>query len=488
MTTPDRFDLCILGAGPAGYAAAIRAHDLGKKVLLIERDRVGGTGIHAGALSSKTMWHLSNDYATACRTGRGYHIGEVEVSYASVMTTVGEAVAERRGQLERQLAAMLPPAASGGQVFLVRGTGRFLSPHAVEVAGPDGALQRFTADHFLVATGSSPRVPPNIEVDGEYIVTSDQIESLPAFPASLVILGAGVVGCEYATIFANYRRTQIAIIDRQARILPFEDEDISETVSRSFERMGITVHREPQLTSMRVVDGQVEYVLQNRAGQSETHHAERALVSIGRVPNTASLNLAAAGVALDERGGIIIDQTRSSVPHIYAAGDISMDVALANVAELEGRVAVERMFGQQPPPIRYEALSTIMFLSPEVAAVGINEQQARKIGLPYRVAVVHNELISRNIAMRSTDGFVKLLADPQGRILGLRVVGPQASSTVQGTAFLIETGGTLQDIDRCLHPHPAMPEGVQECARLLLGKSVYKASIFGPGLLRCSDG
>ena len=484
----DRFDLCILGAGPAGYAAAVRAYDFGKKVLLIERDRVGGAGIHAGALSSKTMWHLSNDYATACRPGRGYRNDDVEAFYPGVMATVRSAVLERRGQLEHQLVAMAQPSESGGQVSLVKGTGRFLSPHAVEVTEQTGALQRFAADHFLIATGSKPRVPSGIDVDGEHIVTSDHLEDLKEFPKSMVILGGGVVGCEYATIFANYRRTAISIIDHQPRILPFEDEDISEAVSRSFARMGITIHREPKLTSMRVVEGEVEYILQTSGGESKTHRAERALISTGRVPNTAALNLAATGVQLDEDGGIVIDQTRSSVPHIYAAGDSSADVALVNVAELEGRVAVEYMFGQPLRPICYDAISKIMFLAPEVATVGLNEQEARKRGVPYRVAVVHNELISRNIAMRSTDGFVKLLADPQGRILGLRVVGPQASSTVQGTAFLIATQGTLEDIDRCLHPHPAMPEGVQECARLLLGKSIYKPSIFGPELLRCGAG
>lgn len=485
---PSCFDLCVLGAGPAGYAAAVRAHDLGKKVLLVERERIGGAGIHAGALSSKTMWHLSNDYANACRTGRGYLAGDVQVSYAAVMESLRQAVSERRGLFEQQLEALAQPADTGGQVWLLKGTGRFLTPHAIEVAQIDGSLLRYEADHFLIATGSKPKVPDGIEVDGVHIVTSDQIEDLEVFPRSLVILGAGVVGCEYATIFANFRRTRIHLLDRQPRVLPFEDEDISEEVSRSFERMGIIVHREPQLASMRVVDGQVEFVLQHPAGTSEPHRVERALISTGRAANTASLDLAAAGVKVDARGGVITKQTRTSAPHIYAAGDVSMDVALANVAELEGRVAVERMFGQEPRPICYEALSTIMFLAPEVAAVGLNEQQARQRQVPYRFAVVQNRLVSRNIAMGATEGFLKLLATPEGRILGLRVVGRQASSAVQGTAFLIETQGTLEQIDGCLHPHPAIAEGVQECARLLLGKSLHKASIFGPELLRCGSG
>ncbi len=487
---PDRFDLCILGAGPAGYAAAVRAHDLGKKVLLVERDRIGGAGIHAGALSSKTMWHLSNDYAAACRTNRGYVAAGVELSYEAVMETVRQATSECRGMLERQLSALATPSPRGGQVWLLKGTGRFLSPHAVEVAAADGAAQRFEADNFLVATGSRPRVPDGIQVDGERILTSDQIEQLRRFPESMVIMGAGVVGCEYATIFGNFRQTRMDLIDRQPRILPFEDEDLAEVITGGFEEMGLTVHREPQLVSMRADENGVEYVLRQPSGATTTARAERALVSIGRVPNTAGLGLDLAGVQLDAKGSIAADQTRTSVPHIYAAGDSTMDVALANVAELEGRVAVERMFGISCRPIRYEALSTIMFLCPEVAAVGLNEQQAKKAGIPYRVSVLSNRLINRNIAMRSTTGFIKLLATQgdEGRILGVRVVGPQASSTAQGTAFLIEQGGTLEDIDRCIHPHPAIPEGVQECARLLLGRSIHKLSVFGPDLIRCGGG
>jgi dihydrolipoamide dehydrogenase len=200
------------------------------------------------------------------------------------------------------------------------------------------------------------------------------------------------------------------------------------------------------------------------------------------VPNTDGIGLAEVGVKLLPNGSIDADRTATAVPTIYAAGDTTADIALANVAELEGRHAVERMFGLDPEPLRYEALSSILFLAPEVAAVGLNEQQAQKSGVHYRVARVSNHLVARNVAMRATRGFVKLLATKEGKLLGLRVVGPQASSTIQGVAFLIDRGGTLTDIDRCIHPHPAIPEGVQECARLLLGRSVLKPEVHGDAL------
>lgn len=483
----QRFDLCILGAGPAGYAAASRAWDLGKRVALIERDHIGGRGLADGALSSKTLWHLSNDYARVRRTDRGYRVSEVTVSYDAVLAAVREAIGERASDLEQQLTYLGPPAAHGGSVTRLAGSARFVSPHAVEVTGADGAVTPVEADHFLVATGSVPRVPPGVTIDGERVVTSDHIERLPHFPESLVIVGAGVVGCEYATIFANFGQTRVHIIDRQPRILPFEDADVAEAISRNFEHIGIHIHRESSLQSLEVRGGVVRYVVCDREGKNcEPIEVERALVSIGRVPNTRGLGLDAAGVTLDKNGAVVVTDTQSSVAHIYAAGDVTADTALVNVAEMEGRHAVERMFGAPTQRVPYEALSAIYFLAPEVAAVGINEQEARRRGIAYRVAVLGNRLIPRTVAMRATDGFIKLLVsrDEPARILGMRVVGPQAATTIQGVAFLIEKGGTLEDIDACVHPHPAITEGVQECARALLGRGVLKPSAFGTALLR----
>lgn len=484
------WDLCVLGAGPAGYAAAMRAHDLGKRVVLVERDRVGGAGIHAGALSSKTMWHLSNDYAVAKHTDRGYRATGLDVSYASVVESVRAAVAERRALLDHQLERLSTPSPRGGIVSLVRGEAAFTSPRSVEVKKGDGSFDRIEAEQFLIATGSRPRVIDGIHVCGETVVTSDHVDRWTEFPGSMVIVGAGVIGCEYATMLANFGRTRVSLIDRQPRILPFEDEDVAEVIASSFESMGVTIHRASRLESLRVIGGQVEYVVTDAGGKSETLRVDKALLSVGRVPNTDGLGLEAAGVELGKGGSVVAKDTRTTAPNVWAAGDVTMDIALVNVAELEGRYAVEAMFGLAPRPIQYEALSAIMFLRPEVASVGLNETKARELGIRYRVGVVANRLVSRYVAMRSTSGFVKLLvAEDSEKILGLRVVGPQASSTIQGIAFLIHMGAKLSDIDQCVHPHPAIPEAVQECARMLLGRSVLKPEVFGPeGLLRCGDG
>ncbi|MBT8494397.1 MAG: NAD(P)/FAD-dependent oxidoreductase [Deltaproteobacteria bacterium] len=461
------FDLCILGAGPAGFAAAVRARDLGKRVALVEPGRVGGTGLHEGALSSKTMWHLSNDYARSRRTGRGFKAEKIDVSYRSVTASVDEAVGERRALLCKQLELMT------ADIELVAGAGKFVAANRVKIE-PSG--REIEADYFLIATGSTPRLLPGVDVDGEVIVTSDHIEGWNEFPGSMVVVGSGVVGCEYATIFGHYGQTAISMIDRRERILPFEDEDVAECVTGCFEDMGVRIHKRAQLQSLvRKGDG-VEYVI-DCGGDIQTHQVDRALISIGRVPRVNDLGLEAAGVELGKRGGVRSDGTRTSVPHIFAAGDATCDVALANVAEMEGRHAVETMFDEEPVPIRYDALSTIMFLEPEVASVGLGEQKAREDGIPYRAARLDNRLISRNVAMRNTTGFIKLLASPDHKLLGLRVVGPQASSCIQGIALLMDLGADLRAIDHCVHPHPAVTEGVQECARLLLGRSLLKPEL-----------
>ena len=275
----NRYDLAILGAGPAGYAAAMRAHDLGKRVLLVEKGRVGGTGIHTGALSSKTMWHLSNDYALVCRNDRGYCAKDVDISYRAVMDAVRAAVEERRDTLERQLEALARPSPSGGVVELRRGSARFVGPHAISIEDFHGNRAIEEADNVLVATGSTPRRPPGVDVDGERIVTSDHIESLERFPESMVVVGAGVVGCEYATIFASFGKTRISVLDRQPRILPFEDADVAEVVARSFESMGIVIHRASKLESIRNVGDRVEYVL--ALGEPIRKERDDALVDLG---------------------------------------------------------------------------------------------------------------------------------------------------------------------------------------------------------------
>jgi dihydrolipoamide dehydrogenase len=479
-----RYDLCVIGGGPAGVAAAMRGVDLGKRVVLVDGGPLGGAGIYDGALSSKTFWHLAMDYARAARSDRGYDGSGLAPSWQAVRTEVRSACNEAQALIAKQLAALAAPAQGRGTIEHVLGRGTFVSRDTVQI---DGA-RTVSADKFVIAVGSKPRVPPSIAVDGDRVVTSDHIEHVADLPKRLAIIGAGVVGCEYATVFALLGQTRVELFDRQTRILPFEDADVSSVVGARFSQLGVHVHRKTRIERVERIGDEAEVTWIDEAGATQARRYDRVLVATGRIPATGGLGLDHPGVKVDAAsGGILVDDTRTSAPHIWAAGDISPDVMLANVAEIEARHAVEDMYGLDPPVIVREAQSAIYFLSPEVAAVGLNEQMARERGIKYRAAIVSNALNRRNIAMRATTGFVKLLVRRDERLLGLRVVGPQAGTAIQGIALLIGQGGALDAVDRCVHPHPAVTEGVLEAARLLLGRSLYRPDAMGE-LCRLVDG
>ncbi len=472
----EKFDVCVIGAGPSGFAAAMRAIDFGKRVALVERNKVGGAGIFDGALSSKTLWELSESYQLTHNTNLGYTVYDSEVHFSSVMHQAHRAVAEKHVQLKKQISYFQKT----GQLSFFNGHAKFTSKNEIDITDAEGAKQTIWAENTVMAVGSRPRYLPNIPIDEKIILTSDGVSSLPDFPKSIVILGAGVIGCEFATIFSNFGKTKVFLIDKEERILPFEDEDISHAVAANLEDNGVMIHHGASLEKMSIVDGKVEYVLNYKDGRRETHTVEKALISVGRVSNCENLGLEAAGVVLNDRGCIDDEHTRSNVPNIYAVGDFTADISLVNVGELEGRHAVERMFGKPKRELVYENISTIMFLNPEVASVGLNENQARRKKVPYRIAIMHYRYVSRAIAMHKLDGFFKILVsdDDEMKILGMRVMGPHASSTIMAVALMISMDIGIEHLAELIFPHPSIPEGIQECARMLMGNSIVKPEVF----------
>lgn len=319
-------------------------------------------------------------------------------------------------------------------------------------------------------------------MDEKFILTSDGIDKIDDYPESIVIVGAGVIGCEYATIFSNFGKTKVYIIDRQERILPFEDEDISSIVAKRLEKSGVIIHHSASLERMEVIDGGVEYELANEDDTREIIRVKKALLSIGRIPNVENIGLENAGVAMSKRGVHIGDEdTRTNIPNIYAIGDVSGHITLVNMGEIEARHAVEKMFETKPlVPISYDNVCKIMFLTPEVAAVGINEQQFIEKNIPVRVVKIDYSVIARAIAMRKTEGFFKIIVtnDSEMKILGMRAVGEHASSAIQAVGLLIKMNVGIEVLSELVHPHPSIVEGIQECVRMLLNKSIFKSSVF----------
>lgn len=472
-----KYDVCIIGAGPAGYAAAMRAVDFRKRVLLIERDKLGGAGIHQGALWSKTWWELSREAAALRSSNDMLSTGRIHFNYQSVREEVDQAVQERVNLLSHHMNNI--NVGMDGDLFeFVIGEGKVTGTNEVTIQSKNGQDEVVEADYILCATGSRPRKLDHIPIDEEHIYTSDGLGELDHFPRSMVILGAGVIGCEFATIFSSFGETKVHLIDKGYRILPFEDEDVVEVIERNLENNGVLIHRNSRLIDMKVHNGEVIYTLEYDDGGKEVFQVEKALISVGRVPNHENLFDDSVGVEMDNRG-IKDELTVTSVPNIFAIGDITADISLVNVGELEGRFAVESIFGEPDEPLIYENISTIMFLKPEVAGVGMNETQAKKEGLSYKVVSLDYGCIPRAIAMRNTEGFIKILVsnDDKMKILGMRVVGEHASSAIQAVALLISMNKGIHSLAELIHPHPSIIEGIQECGRMLMGKSMFKPAV-----------
>lgn len=480
----EHYDLCVIGGGPAGYAAAMRAIDLGMRTLLVERDRIGGTGIYNGALTSKTLWEISQRVASVNEMVRPRGREPFRMTWEEVSRTLNEAVFERKYLYACHLQLLQ---SNGDDRFRhERGNARFTAPHRIRIERP-GHVCEVMARNTIVATGSRPRTLPGIPVDEHRVMTSDGIFGLDDLPESIVIIGAGVIGCEFATILSNFGRTRVHLIDRAARILPFEDEDISDLVAENLERKGVIVHRESALERLEHLPDAVRFTLKDKDGGLSTHEAAHALLSVGRTPNLEGLGLELAGVERDPTTGrVLLEGTRTSASHIHVVGDATGSNMLVNLGELAGRHAVEQLCGlpaQAPEP---QGSSTIMFLDPEVAGVGPNEQQCRERGIPHRVARIDYACLARAIAMRRTKGFFKLIVtdDEEMRVLGMRAVGEHASSAIQAVALMVHLGIGVRTLAGLVHPHPSITEGVQECARMLLNESVFKSPVFGDKM-RC---
>lgn len=480
-----KYDLVIIGAGPSGYAAAMRALDFRKKTLLIEKNKVGGAGVTNGALSSKTWWELSRETAAFRRNLRRFNMDAPSVNYHEIQREVRLAVQERKSMLEEHMVAL----GSSNYAHLLEfkyGCAKLLSQHEVEIVDKD-SKETVIADYIILATGSRPRYLPGLPIDEKIVMTSEGIENMTDFPESMVIVGAGVIGCEYATIFSGFGKTKVHLIDKGDRILPFEDEDVVQIIERNMEKNGVLIHRNSQLSKMEIVDDHVRYWLEYNDGGSEVFDVEKALVSVGRVPNFENLWDDSVAIHIDKRG-VEDNDTQTNISNIFAVGDLTADISLVNVGELEGRYAVERIFGKPKRKLVYENISNIMFLHPEVAGVGLNETQAREKGIDYKVVTLDYSCIPRAIAKRNTQGFIKLLVthDQDMKILGMKVVGNHASSAIQAVALLISMNKGIEELAECVHPHPSITEGIQECVRMLMGKSLFKPTALR-GKLTCRN-
>jgi dihydrolipoamide dehydrogenase len=448
-------DLVILGGGSGGYAAALRAAELGMSVVLIERDKVGGTCLHRGCIPTKALLH-AGEIADAAREGEQFG---VKTSLAGIdMDGVNGYKDGVVSRLHKGLQGLI----KSRKINYVEGEGRLVSPTAVEVNG-----QRYEGKHVLLATGSYARSLPGIELDGTRVITSDHALNLDRVPASAIILGGGVIGCEFASAWKSFG-VDVTIVEGLPHLVPLEDESSSKLLERAFRRRKIEFSLGSLVSSVQTTDNGVKVSLQN----GKEFEAELVLVAVGRGPVSQGLGYEEAGVAMD-RGYVLVDEyCRTNVPTISAVGDLIPTLQLAHVGFGEGILVAERLAGLNPAPIDYAGVPRITYSDPEVASVGLTEAQAKERFGEIKTLTYDLGGNGRSQILK-TAGAVKLVQAVDGPIVGVHMVGSRVGELIAEAQLIYNWEAEADDVASLIHPHPTQSEALGEAHLALAGKPLH---------------
>ena len=457
-------DVAVIGAGPGGYVAALRAAQLGAQVVLVERDRVGGVCLNQGCIPSKTLLRSVEVYRLAREGERfGVTASEVKLDWTVAQARKREIVKRLVGGVERLLAQ--------AGVEVVRGEARFVSPDAVVVRG-GGRGDRIEARHFIIATGSHPaRLPiPGLELPG--VMDSQAALELEELPQSICIIGGGAIGVEFATLFAG-AGVKVTLIEMLPQLLPTLDHSLGRGLRWSLERQGVEVLAGARVTGVEVANGGLKVTTLTEGGGRQVR-AEKVLCAVGRWPNVEGLGLDAARVRYDASGIQVDERMRTNVPTIYAIGDVAQGRwQLAHVASHEGLVAAENSCGQTTW-MRYTAVPACVFSSPEVASVGLSEEEAREQGGDVRVGTFALNGNGKALAYGQPEGFVKIVAEGEyGQVLGVHAIGPHVSELIMEGVMAITLEATLEEFAAAIHPHPTVSEALAEAALAVEGRAIH---------------
>jgi len=460
------FDLIVIGAGPGGYTAAIKAAQLGMKTAIVEKDEtLGGTCLKVGCIPSKALLTSTELYYGARR-----HFGAHGISADGLSMDVG-AMMKRKDGVVRKMARGIDFLMNKNGIERVAGLGRIAGPNEVEVTS-DAGQQCLKAKRILIATGSRVAGLPFLEFDGETVLSSDDAVALGQAPVSMIVIGAGAIGLELGSVWARLG-TAVTVVEFLPRIASTFDEDIAQALQKLLQRQGLKFHLGTYVESAEKTEGGVKLTAAKGDKKLELE-AEKLLVAVGRKPNTGGLGTAEAGVELDERGCIKIDaEWQTSVSGIYAIGDVVAGPMLAHKAEQEAIAAVERMVGQ-PGSVNYDAIPWVIYTSPEVATVGLTEAEAVEKGHEVGVGVFPFQANGRAVAGGHADGLAKVIADKAtGLVLGAQILSANASELIAEVVLLMELGGSAKDMARTIHAHPTMSEGLREAAHAATGEPLH---------------
>jgi dihydrolipoamide dehydrogenase len=456
--TPDgTFDVVVLGAGSGGYACAFRAAELGLSVALVERDKVGGTCLHRGCIPTKALLH-AGEIADQTRESAQFGIRTTldGVDMAGVTTYKGSVVS----RLYKGLQGLVK---SRG-ITLVEGEGRLVSPTTVRVGDTD-----YTGRHVVLATGSYARTLPGLEIDGARVITSDHALTLDYVPRSAVILGGGVIGVEFASVWRSFG-SEVTIVEALPHLMPLEDEASSKLLERAFRKRGIAFELGARFSGVEHTSAGVRVSLEN----GKTYDADVLLVAVGRGPVSENLGYADVGVAM-ERGFVVVDEfCRTSVPGVYAVGDLIPTLQLAHVGFAEGFLVAEHIGGLNPRPIDFDGVPRIAYSAPEVASVGITEATARERYGDDKVRTLTYDLAGNGKSqILKTAGAVKLVSLDDGPVVGVHMVGARVGELIAEAQLIYNWEAYADDVAALIHPHPTQSEAVGEAHLALAGKPLH---------------
>ena len=461
------FDVLVIGGGPGGYVAAIRGAQLGLKVACVEADKLGGVCLNIGCIPTKALLSsaaLVNDVKTAGAHGITFTGANVDLAPAQRRSrTIAEQLANGVGHLFKK-----------NKITHIEGRGRLLGGGRVEVEAADGSRETYGAGHIILATGSRPRDIPVLPIDEDRIWSSTGALFRIEAPETLAVVGAGAVGMEFADIYNAYG-TKVTVIEALDRILPLEDADSSAAVERSLKKRGVDFHTGAVVERADVAKKSVTLEFKDKGGELHTLKVQHVLSAVGRVPNTEDLGLEAAGVELDDHGFFIVDELmRTGAAGVYAIGDCAGNQLLAHKAMHEGVICVEAITGHAHGSVDYQNVPNCTYCNPEVASVGLTEEQAKEQGIDIDIGKFPWVANGRALAGGHSEGFVKVIRGSQySEILGAHIVGTHATELIGEFVVGRHLEATVEEMDRAMHPHPTLSEAIAEGVLSALGRAIH---------------
>ena len=456
-----KYDIIVVGSGPGGYVAAIRAAQLGKKVAIVEKADLGGVCLNWGCIPTKALLKSAQVFSY-CKNAAHYGVaveGEVKPDFEKIVArsrTVAETMSKGVAFLMKK-----------NNIDVINGFGKLAGDGKVDV---DGAL--YEADAIILATGARPREMPFMPVDGEHVITSKEALVLPKLPASMIVVGSGAIGSEFACLYASLG-VKVTVIEYMPQMMPLEDEEVAKAMERSFRKMRATVLTSTNVKSVTVGDdGMCNVEIEGKKG-AETLTAEIVLSAVGIKSNIENIGLEEVGVEV-ERDKIKVDEHyQTSVEGVYAIGDIIATPALAHVASAEALHCVEHICGLTPDAVDYSTIPSCIFTAPEVASVGMTEQQAQKAGIEYKVGRFPFTASGKATAAGDRDGFVKLIFDADEKLIGAHLVGANVTEMLGEPTLAKRLGVTAHAIAKTIHSHPTMHEGLMEASEAAMGAAIH---------------